>query len=71
MLSAQLVSAESGETLAAYRETACDSTAIISAIDRLSHSLRERIGESLVTIRGNEPLQAGTIHSRDTNPGSE
>ncbi|MGD8868845.1 MAG: tetratricopeptide repeat protein [Gemmatimonadales bacterium] len=63
VLSAELVSAESGEVLAAYRETARDSTAVIDAIDRLSRSLRERIGESLVSIRGNEPLQAVTTSS--------
>ena len=35
VLSAQLVSAASGEALAAQRETARDSTEIIPAIDRL------------------------------------
>ncbi|MEE9245773.1 MAG: tetratricopeptide repeat protein, partial [Gemmatimonadota bacterium] len=63
VLSAQLVSAEGGEVLAAYRETSKDSTAIIRAIDRLSKKLRERIGESLKTIRANEPLDQVTTAS--------
>jgi hypothetical protein len=67
VLSAELVAAESGEVLAAYRETARDSTAVIDAIDRLSRSLRERIGESLVSIRGNAPLVPRAI-STEASP---
>jgi tetratricopeptide (TPR) repeat protein len=63
ILSAQLVSAESGDVLAAYRETADDSTAILSAIEQLSKQLRQRIGESLRTIRGNKPLDQVTTGS--------
>lgn len=55
-LAAQLVSAQDGSVLVPFRETASDSTEIIDAIDRLSSSLRERIGESLKTIRASEPL---------------
>ncbi|NIN70763.1 MAG: tetratricopeptide repeat protein, partial [Gemmatimonadetes bacterium] len=55
-LAAQLVSAQDGSVLVPFRETASDSTEIIDAIDRLSGSLRERIGESLKTIRASEPL---------------
>jgi len=62
-LSAQLVSAQDGQTLVAHRETARDSTQIIGAIDRLSKKLRERMGESLRTIRGNEPLDHVTTPS--------
>ncbi len=62
-LSAQLVSALDGQTLVAHRETAGDSTQIIGAIDRLSKKLRERMGESLKTIRGNEPLDQVTTPS--------
>ena len=63
VLSTRLVSAESGEVLAAYRETANDTTAIIGAIDRLSKKLRERMGESLKTLRANEPLDRVTTTS--------
>jgi tetratricopeptide (TPR) repeat protein len=63
VLSARLITAEDGTSLAAYRETAEDSTAIISAIDRLSKRMRARIGESLKTIRSNEPLNLVTTGS--------
>jgi tetratricopeptide (TPR) repeat protein/TolB-like protein len=62
-LSAQLVSAQDGSVLVPFRETASDSTEIIGAIDRLSKRLRERIGESLKTIRANEPLDRVTTTS--------
>ena len=54
---------ETGEELWTDSETARDSTAIIDSIDRLSRRLRERIGESLRTIRGNEPLAQVTTSS--------
>jgi DNA-binding SARP family transcriptional activator len=56
VLSVRLVAAETGEELHAFRETAHDPDAIIPAIDRLSKQLRERIGESLRTIRDSPPL---------------
>jgi tetratricopeptide (TPR) repeat protein len=63
LLSASLVSAADGRALAAVRETAENPTALLKAIDRLSGKLRERIGESLVTIRGNPPLEEVTTAS--------
>jgi tetratricopeptide (TPR) repeat protein len=63
VLAARLVSAEDGRVLAASRETARDSTALISAIDRLSKKLRERIGESIKTIRAADPLDHVTTPS--------
>jgi eukaryotic-like serine/threonine-protein kinase len=63
VLSVQLVSAGDGEVLAARRETASDSTELIAAIDQLSKRLRERIGESLRTIRRNPPLSRVTTGS--------
>ena len=63
VLSARLISADAGDEIAAFRETADDSTAIIAAIDRLSKELRERVGESLKSIRANEPLQRVTTAS--------
>lgn len=62
-LSAQLVSAQDGSVLVPFRETASDSTEIIGAIDRLSKDMRERIGESLKTIRASEPLDRVTTTS--------
>ena len=48
--------AETGEELVAHRETAEDGTALIPAVDRLSKWLRERVGESLRTVRSSPPL---------------
>lgn len=55
-LTVQLVGAESGEVLAAVRETAEDSTGLISAVDRASEALRYRLGESLRDLRALPPL---------------
>ena len=63
LLSAQLVSAATGDVLAAHRETAADSTQVIAAIDRLSGRLRERIGESLRSLRSEPPLTQVTTSS--------
>jgi len=65
VLSAELVSAADGAQLVALRETAKDDGAIIEAVDRLSGRLRERIGESLKTIRTSEPLEQVTTGSLD------
>jgi tetratricopeptide (TPR) repeat protein/tRNA A-37 threonylcarbamoyl transferase component Bud32 len=63
VVAARLISAN-GETLAAARETASEGQ-IIGAVDRLSASLRERIGESLRTIRADEPLERVTTASTE------
>lgn len=62
-LSARIVDAASGETLASHRETASDADAIIPAIDRLSEKMRERIGESYTDLRADEPLDQVTTAS--------
>jgi tetratricopeptide (TPR) repeat protein/tRNA A-37 threonylcarbamoyl transferase component Bud32 len=56
VLFAQLVVASSGDVLVPVRETARDSTEIVDAVDRLSNQLRERIGESLRSIRQSPQL---------------
>ncbi|HEX6250565.1 MAG TPA: hypothetical protein VFZ56_03935, partial [Gemmatimonadaceae bacterium] len=63
LLSASLVAAGDGAVLATFRENAADSTEVLAAVDRLSKKLRERIGESLRTIRSNPPLAAVTTPS--------
>src|SRR2546425_350265 len=63
VLSAELISAPDGAALVALRENAQDDGAIIEAVDRLSKRLRERIGESLKTIRASEPLELVTTGS--------
>ena len=65
ILSANVLSASDGRSLAAVRETAANDAALIPALDRLSKALRERIGESLVTIRADEPLAQVTTSSLD------
>ncbi|MGE3525784.1 MAG: protein kinase, partial [Gemmatimonadales bacterium] len=63
VLSARLISPADGSELVALRETAEDNSGILAAIDRLSGRLRERIGESLKTIRAGEPLDQVTTSS--------
>ncbi len=63
LLSAELVAAADGQVLASHREIASDSTAILDAIDALSKHIRERIGESLRTIRAEPPLERATTPS--------
>ncbi|MEO8029889.1 MAG: protein kinase [Gemmatimonadota bacterium] len=63
VLSAKVLTAVDGTELVSARETASDDSQILPAIDRLSKRIRERIGESLKTIRGNEPLASVTTSS--------
>ncbi len=63
VLVARIISAQDGSELIAIRETAPDDAGIVTAIDRLSGKVRERIGESLRTIRGGEPLEKVTTNS--------
>jgi tetratricopeptide (TPR) repeat protein/predicted Ser/Thr protein kinase len=65
VLLARVMSTSSGDVLLALRETAADETAIIAAVDRLSAKLRERLGESLKTIRRGQPLEQVTTTSLD------
>jgi tetratricopeptide (TPR) repeat protein len=63
VLVASVVAAGDGTVLAGVRETAPDATALLAALDRLSRALRERIGESLTTIRSTDPLEQVTTPS--------
>src|SRR5438105_1404201 len=63
VLTAELISAAAGASLVALRENARDDNEIIAAVDRLSRRMRERIGESLRTIRSSEPLEQVTTGS--------
>jgi len=63
VLSASLLDAAGGRVLTAVRETADGPGELLKAIDRLSGKLRERIGESLVTIRESTPLERVTTAS--------
>jgi tetratricopeptide (TPR) repeat protein len=57
------VGAADGHVLAAVRETASGDAELLAAIDKLSKKLRERVGESLVTIRQNPRLDQVTTAS--------
>ncbi len=62
-LAARVINATNGETLVPLRETASDASQLISAVDRLSKALRERVGESLGNIRGGDRLEQVTTSS--------
>ncbi|MFN2398622.1 MAG: protein kinase [Gemmatimonadaceae bacterium] len=62
-LSARLISTVNGEVLASAREIARDPTDILDALDKLSRRVRERIGESLRSIRADPPLEEVTTSS--------
>jgi serine/threonine protein kinase/tetratricopeptide (TPR) repeat protein len=62
-ISLQLVAARSGESLAAVRETASDSTRLIAAVDRASKTLRRRMGESLRDLEEMPSLAQATTAS--------
>ena len=63
VLSARLVSAQNGEDLATFRETADNDKDIIPAISRLSKSLRAKVGESLRTVQNAKTLDKVTTPS--------
>ena len=63
VLSARILSAADGSELVALRETAADDAGIVAALDKLSGRIRERIGESLKSIRGGQPLDQVTTGS--------
>jgi eukaryotic-like serine/threonine-protein kinase len=63
ILTATLRATESGTTLASFRRTASDPDAVIPAIDRLSQDVRERVGESLRSIRSGPALWQVTTSS--------
>ncbi len=57
IISIRLMAADTEEALVSFRETVSDSAGVIPAVDRLSNRMRERIGESLRSIRSGEPLE--------------
>jgi eukaryotic-like serine/threonine-protein kinase len=65
VVSAKVISASTGAVLTAERETAASDADLIPALDKLSRSLRERIGESLVSIRADAPLERVSTASLD------
>ncbi len=64
-LSAEVLQASDGASLAGFRETARDADGLIEAIDNLSKDLRQKAGESIRTVRGSEPLDEVSTASLD------
>lgn len=62
-VTAQLVSSERGDVLAAVRENAANSAELIDAVDRTTKALRFRIGESLRQLREAPSLNEVTTAS--------
>jgi tetratricopeptide (TPR) repeat protein len=63
VVSLRLVSADSGNDLAAYQKTANGPADLLTAIDDLTRKLRGRIGESLRSVRDAPPLDQVTTSS--------
>jgi len=63
VVSARVVAGATGDALVSERETAASPGDLIHAVDRLSGKLRERIGESLRTLRSDPPLERLTTTS--------
>jgi tetratricopeptide (TPR) repeat protein len=63
VLTARLVAVADSVTLLAERSTAADASALIPAVEALSRTLREKIGESLRTVRESQPLERVTTRS--------
>ncbi len=65
VLTARLLSPSSGDVLAAFRENAADQRDLLPAVERLSRSLRAKLGESLRSIQGDPALSQVTTSSLD------
>jgi tetratricopeptide (TPR) repeat protein len=65
VVSARLVAAATGEVLAAVQATAGSADGLIAAVETVSGDLRRRIGESLLGVKGGEPLDQVTTPSLD------
>jgi tetratricopeptide (TPR) repeat protein len=63
VLSARVLEPSGGATLASVRETASDTASVLEAIDKLSKRIRERIGESYVSLRADPALEKVTTAS--------
>ena len=63
VLTGKVLETATGETRASVRATAKDAGELLGALNDLSAQLRERIGESLRTIRASDPLEQVTTGS--------
>ena len=65
VLSARLIATQTGDELAAFRETADNAKEIIPAISRLSKAVRSKVGESLRAVQRAKTLEKVTTPSLD------
>ena len=63
LLTGRILSAQDGTLLAAFRETARDSTQLIDAMDALSGKVRSKMGEALRSVAASDPLFEATTNS--------
>jgi tetratricopeptide (TPR) repeat protein len=63
VVSARLVSTETGAVLLSERARASDDAGLLDAIDDLSGAIRSRIGESYAALRAEPPLESVTTAS--------
>jgi eukaryotic-like serine/threonine-protein kinase len=65
VIAMRLMSAQSGDELATFRETADTQSDLLPAVDRLAKEVRARIGESLKHVQSAPPLEQVTTSSLD------
>ena len=65
ILTVHVIETATGDELVTVGETAADSADFLDAMDRLSRKLRERMGESLGSIRASAPLERATTSSTE------
>jgi len=63
IVTTRIVTAETGDELASYRESAKDAGDLIPAVDRVTKTLRGKIGESLKAVRETPRLEQVTTAS--------
>jgi TolB-like protein len=63
VIAMRLVSAQSGDELATFRETADNQSELLPTVDRLAKAVRAKIGESLKNVQGAPPLEQVTTSS--------
>ncbi len=63
LLTASIHGGDGFERLAGFRETARDDGELVDAVERLSRSIRDRVGESLRSVRTGPPLAQVTTAS--------
>jgi tetratricopeptide (TPR) repeat protein/TolB-like protein len=63
VVTARIIATHNGDVIASFNETAKDATDMIPAIDRVTRAMREKIGESLKSVRATAPLMQATTTS--------